>query len=127
MASLPLEYLEGTINLVDSDWEIVYIPIVKIKPDNLLFSGTFLEKVVNYIKLLYKDYVFPPIIVNSKNKIIDGQCRYYAYKMANKKKIPCLREIKNGSGKLVRNEVYKGGKFVKAREWYLLWRDNVYD
>jgi len=106
-----------------SDWEIVYLPTNKViysyKDGEI--GGLFYEKAVNYARLIKKGVIFPPIIVSKGNVIIDGQCRHVAYRRAGRKKIPVLRAVGSGNGVILRDKVYKGGRFMKPNELFLMW------
>lgn len=53
---------------------------------------SFLEKVGEYMDLLSDGAIFPPIVIDKNNQIFDGECRYYAHFLMDRKKIMCMRK-----------------------------------
>ena len=116
-----LENMEN-IHVHGTDWEIVYIPtkdIVRRYHDHI--GGLFYEKMINYGRAIKRGCVFPPIIVSADNVILDGQCRHAAHRYAKRKKIACLRAVRDGTGLILKDEVYKGGRFIKANDLSMIW------
>jgi len=89
----------------DRDWEIVEVPVKDVNDPN---EGCVQDpKLKVYIKELKKGSVFPPIVLDEKNEVLDGTHRLHAYKRAGKKKVPALRAVGKGTGKVVRDKYFE--------------------
>lgn len=99
---------------INQDWEIVYEDIDKLYDPALpKFQSPKLDI---YIKKLENGDVFPPIAVTEENKVIDGTHRLNAFIVLKRKQVPIIRSLGKGEGKIVRDEVYKGGEFCRPAD-----------
>lgn len=79
--------------------EVELVPIKKIKNTKVIDDSVwskqedlFKFRVERYKKVLKAGGIMPPIVINHKNEIFDGQCRWQAHKELGRKKIMCLRK-----------------------------------
>lgn len=89
----------------DKDWEIIEIPLDKLTdPSEDKVNST---KLMVYAKEISKGSIFPPIVVDEDYKVIDGTHRLRAYKTLCRKKIPALKAIGKGTGRIIRDKVFE--------------------
>lgn len=89
----------------DDNWVIKYINIKDLTDpsENNINSN----KLLVYIKEIKKGSIFPPIVVSSDKKVIDGTHRLKAYKALGEKKIPALISVGKGTGKVLYDYVFE--------------------
>lgn len=105
------QQLLNAIGGLDKDWEVVWL-----KPNRLYDpSSPKLQspKLKVYRKLLAQGHIFPPIPITKDNEVIDGTHRLLAYKRNGIKLVPVIREIGEGSGRVLKDEVYGEGVFTR--------------
>jgi len=72
--------------------EVENIDIDEIKVDSEQPRKTFPEdKIMELAESIKKHGILEPLIIDSKNKIVDGECRLRASKIVGLKKIPVIR------------------------------------
>lgn len=99
MATISLKDISIVCNLEDTDWKVVSLPLKQVKtiiPESELYE----RKKNRYAKLLQEGVELPAIIINSKNDILDGQCRFGAHQKLKKRRIWCIKEAGEGTGLL---------------------------
>jgi len=90
------------------NWEIVNWDIDKVN----LSMGEKIGKVITdrklqvYIELLKAGTILPPLIVDEEGYIRDGWHRITAYKAIKQKRVPVLRPVGKGTGKIIKDEYY---------------------
>lgn len=111
MATIPMKY-EALINVIggqDKDWKIYRAKISDIyDPSSPKFQSPKLDI---YMKLLRKGRLFPPIILDERNWVVDGTHRLHAYRRLDRKTIPAIKPVSLGTGKVVSDSVYKNIEF----------------
>ena len=101
MATISLNDIRFVCNLTTSDWEVVKMSMSEIKRTSYQEGekqSLWARKRDKYAELLKKGVELPAIIIDKDNQIVDGQCRYAAYKLLRRRKILCIREVTGGRG-----------------------------
>ena len=98
----------------DRDWEVVTIPTKDIV-DPTLFDAEYEfsslnkprnPKLVIYLNLIKDGVIFPPLVLDENNKLMDGTHRFTLYKYLKRKKVKVLRSLGKGTGQVKGN--FKG-------------------
>lgn len=106
---------DALLNIVgrDKDWIICHEQVKNIyDPSSPKFQS---PKLNIYVKLLQEGRVFPPVVLDEKNWVVDGTHRLHAYKRLGRKYVPVIKPTGKGTGK-VKDLIYKKGKFVEMTE-----------
>jgi hypothetical protein len=107
------EFLVDSVDGHDKDWELVMIPVSE--PFDPFAQKIQKAKLKVYVKELKKGSLFPPIVVDEKNEVIDGTHRLRAHKVAKYRKILAMRPIGKGTGQLL-GEMPRGDFFIPSEE-----------
>lgn len=86
----------------NKNWEIVWVDVDSIFCD----YGIYNQKAIIFAKRLKLGAIFPPITLAENGQVADGQTRVEAYRLAKRKRIPALIPVEEGSGELLKDEVY---------------------
>jgi len=88
----------------EKDWEIVEFPVDLI--DDPAEHNTQAPKLKVYTKELDKGSIFPPIVIDENNAVLDGTHRLHAYRNLFRELIPVLRPVGKGTGRVVNDEYF---------------------